>query len=107
MQTTIEQEAPLRIPLANVPMPQSMPPARPVIQPQPQVHQQSAPQPVYLPSAQTVAPSSTQVAPYASAAAAHASHMIPSTSPRKANQLAQVWRDPLHAKWPQLHRAPV
>ena len=74
--TTIEQEATLRIPLANVPMPQPLPPAHLVIQPPSQIHSQSGTQPVYLPSAQAVAPSSTQVAPYASAPAAHAPHMF-------------------------------
>ena len=37
---------------------------------------------MYLPSAQTIAPSSPQVAPYASAPAAHAPHMILSATPR-------------------------
>ena len=82
VQTTIEQEATLRIPLANVPMPQPLPPAYLVIQPQAQVLPQSGTQPMYLPSAQTVTPPSTQVAPYASAPAAHAPHIILSATPR-------------------------
>ena len=76
VQTTIEQEAFLRIPLANVPMPQPLPPAHLVIQPQAQVIPQAGTQPMYFPSAQAVAPPSTQVAPYASAPATHAPHMI-------------------------------
>ena len=38
VQTTVEQEASLRIPLANVPMPQPLNPAHLVIQPQSQMH---------------------------------------------------------------------
>ena len=75
VKTTIEQEATLRIPLANVPMPQSLPPAHLVIQPQPQIHTQSKTQPVYLPSAQPVAPTSSQVAPVLP-------HMVLSATPR-------------------------
>ena len=71
VQTTVEQEATLRIPLANVPMPQLLNPARLVIQPQPQIHPQSGTQPMYLP-----------YAPYASAPAAHAPHMVLSATPR-------------------------
>ena len=82
VQTAIEQEATLRIPLANEPLPQPLPPAHLVIQPQAQVLPQSGTQPMYLPSAQSVAPPSTQVAPYASAPAAHAPHMILSATPR-------------------------
>ena len=82
VQTTIAQEGTLRIPLANVPMPQPLPSAHLVVQSQQQVHPQSGPQPVYLPNVQAVAPSSTQVAPYASAPAAHAPHMILSATPR-------------------------
>ena len=44
--TAIEQEATLRIPLANVPMPQPLPPAHLVIQPQAQVLSQPVTQPV-------------------------------------------------------------
>ena len=67
--TAIEQEATLRIPLANVPMPQPLPPARLVIQPQAQVLSQPVTQSMYLQSAQSVAPPPAQVAPYASAPA--------------------------------------
>ena len=82
MQTAIEQEATMRIPLANVPMPQPLPPAHLVIQPQAQMLAQPATQPMYVPNAQSVAPPPIQVAPYASAPAAHAPHMILSTTPR-------------------------
>ena len=82
VQTTVEQEATLRIPLANVPMPQPLNPAHLVIQPQSQIHPQSGPQPMYLPSAQPTTPSAAQVAPYASAPAAHAPHMVLSATPR-------------------------
>ena len=80
--TAIEQEATLRIPLANVPMPQPLPPAHLVIQPHAQVLSQSVTQPMYLPSAQSVAPPPARVAPYASALAAHAPHMILSATPQ-------------------------
>ena len=63
-------------------MPQPLNPAHLVIQPQPQIHPQSGSQPMYLPSAQPIAPSSAQVAPYASAPAAHAPHMVLSATPR-------------------------
>ena len=76
VQTTAEQEATLRIPLVNVPMPQPLNLAHLVIQPQPPIHPQSGTQPMYLLSAQPIAPSSAQVAPYASAPAAHAPHMV-------------------------------
>ena len=82
VQTTVEQEATLRIPLANVPLPQPLPPAHLMIQPQAQILPQSGTQQIYLPSAQTMAPSSTQVTPHASAPAAHAPHMILSATPR-------------------------
>ena len=82
VQTTIEQDATLRISFANVPLPQPLPPAHLVIQPQAQVLPQSGTQLMYLPSAQAVAPPSTLVAPYASAPAAHAPHMILSATPR-------------------------
>ena len=59
-----------------------MPPAHLVIQPHAQVLPQSGTQPMYLPSAQAEAPPSTLVAPYASAPAAHAPHMILSATPR-------------------------
>ena len=78
--TPIEQEATLRIPLANVPMPQ---PLHLVIQPQAQaLSPQPVTQPMYLPGAQSVAPPPAQVAPYASAPAAHAPHMILSATPQ-------------------------
>ena len=82
VQTTIEQEATLRIPLANVPMPQPQPPAHLVIQPQAQMIAQSATQPMYLSGAPSVTPPPMQVAPYARAPATHAPHMILSTTPR-------------------------
>ena len=56
VQTAIEQEATLRIPLASVPMPQPLPPAHLVIQPQAQMLAQPATQPTNLPNAQSVAP---------------------------------------------------
>ena len=87
VQTTVEQEATLRIPLANVPMPQPLKPAHLVIQPQPQIHQQSIIQPIYLPNAQPITPSSVQVAPYASAPAAHAPHMVLSATPRLESEV--------------------
>ena len=83
VQTTVEQEATLCIPHANVPMPQPLNPAHLVIQPQSQMHPQSGTQPpMYLPSAQPTIPSAAQVAPYASAPAAHAPHMVLSATPR-------------------------
>ena len=82
VQTAIEQDATLRIPLANVPMPQPLPPAHLVIQPQAQMLAQPATQLMYLPNAQSLAPPPIQVAPYASAPAAHAPHMILSTITR-------------------------
>ena len=81
-ETAIEQEATLRIPLANVPMPQPLPPAHLVIQPQAQILSQPVTQPMYPPSAQSMAPPPAQVAPYASAPAAHAPHLILSATPR-------------------------
>ena len=80
--TAFEQEATLRIPLTNVPMPQPLPPAHLVTQPQAQVLSQPVTQPMYLPSAQSVAPPPAQVAPYAGAPAAHALHMILSATPQ-------------------------
>ena len=80
--TAIEQEATLRIPLANVPMPQLLPPAHLVIQPQAQVLSQPVTQSMYLPSAQSVPPPPAQVAPYDSARPAHAPHMILSATPQ-------------------------
>ena len=82
VQTTVEQEATLRIPLANVPMPQPLNPAHLVIQPQSQIHPQSETHSMYLPSAQQTTPSAAQVAPYVSAPAAHAPHMVKSATPR-------------------------
>ena len=82
VQTTVEQEATLRIPLANVPMPQPLTPAHLVIKPQPQIYPRSGTQSMYLPSAQPIAPSSTQAAPYAGAPAAHAPQMVLSGTPR-------------------------
>ena len=63
----MEQEATLRIPIANVPMPQPLPPAHLVIQPQQQPLAQQTTQSLYLPDAQPVAHPPTQMAPYASA----------------------------------------
>ena len=64
-------------------MPQPLNPAHLVIQPQPQMHPQSGTHPpMYLQSAQPATPSATQVAPYASAPAAHALHMVLSATPR-------------------------
>ena len=80
--TAIEQEATLRIPLANVPMPQPLPPAHLVIQPQAQVLSQPVTQSRYLPSAQSVAPPPSQVTPYASPPAAHAPQMFLSATPQ-------------------------
>ena len=82
VQTTVEQDATLRIPLANVPMPQPLNPAHLVIQRQPQIHPKSGTQSIYLPCAQPTTPSSAQVAPYASVPAAHAPHMVLSATPR-------------------------
>ena len=82
VQTTVEQEATLRIPLANVPMPQPLNPAHLFIQPQSQIHPQSGTQSMYLPSAQSTTPSAAPVAPYASAPAAHAQNMVLSATPR-------------------------
>ena len=83
MNTAIEQEATLRIPIANVPMPQPLPPAHLVIQPQAQaLSPQPVTQPMYLPGAQSVAPPPAQVAPHASAPVAHAPHMILSATPQ-------------------------
>ena len=82
VQTTLEQEATLRVPLANVPMTQPLNPAHLVIQAQ-SLHPQSGTHPpMYLQSAQTATPSATQVAPHASAPAAHAPHMVLSATPR-------------------------
>ena len=56
--TAIEQETTLRIPIANIPMPQLLPPAHMVIQPR--VHTmctpQPPPQPLHLPNMHSVAP---------------------------------------------------
>ena len=83
VQTTVEQEATLRIPLANVPMPQPLNPAHLVIKPQSQMHPQSGTQPpMFLPSAQPTTPSAALVAPYASAPVAHAPHMVLSATPQ-------------------------
>ena len=81
--TAIEQEATLRIPIANIPMPQTLPPTHLVIQAQAQVlPPQPVTQPMYLPGAQSMAPLPAQVAPYASGPAAHAPHMILSATPQ-------------------------
>ena len=83
VQTTLGQEATLRIPLANVPMPQHLSTAHLVIQPQSQMHPQSGTHPpMYLQCAQPATPSATQVASYDSAPAAHAPHMVLSATPR-------------------------
>ena len=80
--TAIEQEATLRIPPANMPMLQPLPPAHLVIQPQTQVLPQPVTQSLYLPSAQSVAPPPAQGSPNASAPATHAPHMILSATPQ-------------------------
>ena len=80
--TTMEQEATLRIPIANVPMPQPLPPAHLVIQPQ-TPSMQSTSQAAYLPSVHAMMPPAAQMAPYASAPAANASHMVLSTTPQQ------------------------
>ena len=61
-----------------MPLLQPLPPAHLVIPNQPQAQELSQPvtQSMYLPSAQSVAPPPAQVAPYASAPATHAPHMI-------------------------------
>ena len=82
VQTSTEQEATLRIPIANVPMPQPLPPAHLVTQPQPQPLAQPVTQSMYLPSAQPVAQPPTQMAPYAIAPPAHAPHMVLGTTPQ-------------------------
>ena len=77
--TTIEQEATLRTPIANVPMPQPFPPAHHlVIQPQ-TASVQSTSQAAYLPNVHGIVPPAAQMAPYASAPAANATHMVLST----------------------------
>ena len=78
--TANEQEATLRIPIANVPMPQLLPPAHMVIQPQAQVPPEPPPQPMHLPNEQPVAPPSAHMALYASASAAQAPHRILSST---------------------------
>ena len=80
--TTMEQEATLRIPIANVPMPQPLPPAHLVIQPQ-TPSMQSTSQAAYLPNVHATMPPAAQMAPYASAPAAIASHMVLSTTPQQ------------------------
>ena len=80
--TTMEQEATLRIPIANVPMPQPLPPAHLIIQPQ-TPSMQSTSQAAYLPSVDAMMPPAAQMAPYASAPAANASHMVLSTTPQQ------------------------
>ena len=78
----MEQEATLRIPIANVPMPQPLPPAHLVIQPQiPSM--QSTSEAAYLPNVHAMMPPAAQMAPYASAPAANASHMVLSTTPQQ------------------------
>ena len=77
--TAIEQEATLRIPIANVPMPQPQPPAHLVIQLQ-TPSMQSPSQAAYLPNVHAMMPPAAQMAPYASAPAANASHMVLSTT---------------------------
>ena len=65
-----------------MPTPQPLPPAHLVIQPQAQVLSQPVTQSKYLPSAKSVAPPPAQVAPYASAPATHAPHMILNATPQ-------------------------
>ena len=66
------------LPVANAPVPQLLSPAHLVIQPQVQTPPQPPPQPIYLPKVQAVVLLSATpcVAPYASAPAAQAPHMI-------------------------------
>ena len=80
--TTMEQEATLPIPIANVPMPQPLPPAHLVIQPQ-TPSMQSTSQAAYLPTVHAMMPPAAQMAPYASAPAANASHMALITTPQQ------------------------
>ena len=61
-------------------MPQPPPPAHMVIQPRMQAPPQPQPPPLQLPTLQHVGSSSTHVASYASAPAAHAPHMILSST---------------------------
>ena len=74
--SSIEQEATLSIPIANVVMPQPLPPAHMVIQPRMQAPPQPQAPPFQLPTVQSLAPSATHLAPYASAPAAQAPHII-------------------------------
>ena len=80
--TTMEQEALLWIPIANVPMPQPLPPAHLVIQPQIPSMQLTS-QAAYLPNEHSMMPPAAQMAPYASAPATIASHMVLSTTPQQ------------------------
>ena len=88
--TTLEQEATLRIAVSNVPVPQPLPPAHLVIQPEVQATPQPQPQPIYLPSVQPMEPPSTSVtphvAPYSSAPTAKAPHMILQTTSSTSNR---------------------
>ena len=79
--TAIEQEATLRIPIANVPMPQPLPPAHMVIRPQ-APPMPTTNQPAYVTNVHQAAPPAAHMAPYASAPAANAPHMIYSTTPQ-------------------------
>ena len=78
--SSIEQEATLRIPIANVVMPQPLPPAHLVLQPRLQAPPQPQPPLLLLPTVQSLAPSSTHLASYASAPAAQAPPMILSST---------------------------
>ena len=75
-----EQEATLRIPIANVVMPQPLPPAHMVIQPRTQAPPQPQPPPLKLLTVQLLAPSSNHLTANASAPAAQAPHMILSST---------------------------
>ena len=80
--TAIEQEATLRIPIANVPMPQPLPPAHMMIQSQPPPAPTTS-QPAYVTKVNHVVPPAAHVAPYASVPAANAPHMIYSATPQQ------------------------
>ena len=78
--SSIDQEATLCIPIANVVMPQPLPPAHMVIRPRTLVPPQPQSPPLQLSTAQSLTPSSDHLTPYASAPAAQAPHMILSST---------------------------
>ena len=81
---SIEQEATLRLPIANVVMPQLLPPAHMV--PRMQAPPQPQPPPLQLPTVQPLAFSSSHLASYASAPAAQAPHMILSSTSNRSSR---------------------